>query len=150
MLFDEGGVAFVAEGLGVGGFLADEAEAGDAAAFLVDGDEGLDVGEVAEVIDEFAELFGADDVAAEEDEAAGLEFFEAGGGGGVEFGAGNAGEEELAEEVCVGHRGEGAEGGAFCLKWGGLPSGFVEGGMESLQAVQNWAWFMLVVKQALA
>jgi hypothetical protein len=104
VLFDEGGVAFVAEGLGVRRFLADEAEAGDAAAFLVNGDEGLDVGEVAEVIDEFAELFGADDVAAEEDEAAGLEFFEAGGGGGVEFGSGDAGEEELAEEVCVGHR----------------------------------------------
>ena len=103
VLFDEVGVAFVAKSLGVGRFLADESEAGDAAAFLVDGDEGFDVGQVAEVVDEFAELLGGDDVATEDNEAAGLEFFEAGGGFGVEFGAGDAGEEELAEEFGIGH-----------------------------------------------
>lgn len=54
VLFDEVGVAFVAKGLGIGRFLADEAEAGDAAALLVNGDERLDVGKVAEVVDEFA------------------------------------------------------------------------------------------------
>jgi hypothetical protein len=58
VLFDEVGVAFVAKGLGIGRFLADESEAGDATAFLVDGDEGFDVGQVAEVVDEFAELLG--------------------------------------------------------------------------------------------
>jgi tetratricopeptide (TPR) repeat protein len=48
-------------------------------------------------------LPGRLDVAAEDDEPAGLEFPEALGGFGVEFRAGNAGEEELAEEFGVGH-----------------------------------------------
>jgi hypothetical protein len=47
-------IIFIAELLGVGGFVADFAEAGDAAALLIDGDDGLDFGEIAEVVDELA------------------------------------------------------------------------------------------------
>ena len=104
VLGDEGGIAFFAKGLGVRGFVADEAKAGDAAALLVDGDEGFDGGKVAQVVDEFAELVGGDDVAAEEDEAAGLEGLEAARGVEVQFGAWNAGEEKLAEQVRVHER----------------------------------------------
>ncbi len=103
VLFDELRVTFIPKGLGIGGLLADETESGDAAAFLIDGDERLNVGEVAQVVDEFAELLWGDDVSAKEDEATGLEFFETGGGIGVEFGARDAGEEELAEEGGVWH-----------------------------------------------
>jgi hypothetical protein len=94
---DEVEIAFIAELVGIRRLVADELEAGDAAAFLIDGDDGLDDAEVTEVVDEFAKLGGRLDVATEEDEAAGLEAAEDGGGVGVEDGAGDAGEEELAE-----------------------------------------------------
>lgn len=92
--------------MGIGGLLADETESGDATPFLVDGDEGLNVGEIAQVVDEFAELLWGDNVSAKEDEATGLELFETGGGVGVEFRSGDTGEEELAEKVGVGHGGD--------------------------------------------
>lgn len=103
VLFDELRVTFIPKGLGIGGLLADETEAGDATTFLVDSDERLNVREIAQVVDKFAELLWGDDVSSKEDEATGLEFFETGGGVGVEFGAGDAGEEELAEEGGVWH-----------------------------------------------
>jgi hypothetical protein len=62
---DEIEVAFVAKLLGVWRLAAEELEAGDAAAFLVDGDDGLGVAEVAKVIDELAELDGGFDIATE-------------------------------------------------------------------------------------
>lgn len=100
VLFDEGAVSFFTELLGVGGFLADFAEAGDAAAFLVDGDDWFDVREIAKVVGEFPELLRAFDVAGEEDEPTGLNALEAGGGLGIEFRSGDAGEEELTEREC--------------------------------------------------
>lgn len=106
VLFDELGVTFIPKGLGIGGLLSDETEAGDAAAFLIDGDERFNVGEIAQVVDEFAELLRGDDISAKEDEAAGLELFETGGRIGVEFRSGDTGEEELAEKVGVGHGGD--------------------------------------------
>lgn len=103
VLLDEIWVTFVAESLCVWGFLPDEAQAGDAASLLVDGDEGLDVGQVAKVVDEFAELFRRDDVPPEENKAARLKLFEAGGGFLVKFRTWDAGKEELAEEFGIGH-----------------------------------------------
>jgi hypothetical protein len=62
---DEIEVAFVAELLGIWWLAAEKLEAGDAAAFLVDGDDGLGVAQVAKVIDEFAKLGGGCDIATE-------------------------------------------------------------------------------------
>jgi chromosome segregation and condensation protein ScpB len=85
--------------------LANQTQPRNASAFLINRDEGLDVRDVAEVSDEFAELSRTLDVPAEKDEATGLELFETGGGFGVEFGTGDAHEKELTEEVGGGHNG---------------------------------------------
>src|SRR5690606_28121525 len=95
--FDQRVFVLLAELLRAGRFAADEAEPGDAPALLVDGDEGFDLAEIAEIVDELPQLPGGLDVASEEDEPARLQLLEAAGGVGIEFGAGNAGEEELAE-----------------------------------------------------
>ncbi len=97
MAADQVEVVFLAELLGVGRFVADEFEAADASPFLVNGDDGFVVAEVAQIVDEFAELFGRRDISAEEDVAAGLGGAEEGGGGGVEFHSRNAEEKELTE-----------------------------------------------------
>lgn len=85
----------VAKLLGIGRFVADEFEAGDAAAFLVDGDDGFDIAEAAEVVDKLSELVGGLDVSAEENESSGLDVAKELGCCGIEFGAGNADEDEL-------------------------------------------------------
>ncbi len=95
MLPNEFEIAFVAELLGVRRLLADEAETGDAAAFLVDRDDGLDRAQVAQVVDQLPQLRGALDVAAEEDEPARLHLAEEGGGGGIEFFSRDTGEDQL-------------------------------------------------------
>ena len=96
---DEFLVAFFPEILGVGRFVADQAQTRNAAAFLVDGDDGLDPAEVAKVVDESAELFRVLDVPPENDKTAWLEAAETFGGIGIKFAAGNPGEEELTEEM---------------------------------------------------
>lgn len=103
VLFDKVGVALVTQRLGVWRFLANETEAGNAATFLVNGDEGFDFRQVTKVVNEFTELFRRNDVPTEEDEAAGLEFLEASGRFRVEFWARDASEEELTEMIGVGH-----------------------------------------------
>ncbi len=92
---DELRIALLAELLRIGRFVAEELEARDAAALLVDRDDRLHVGEIAQVVDQFPELRRRLDVPAEEDVAARLDGPEFPGGGGIEFGAGNADEEEL-------------------------------------------------------
>ena len=65
-------VALGAEGAGVGRSGAESGGAPDAAAFVVDADEGGVVGEFAEFVGEGAGLLGVDDVSGEEDVAGGL------------------------------------------------------------------------------
>jgi hypothetical protein len=96
---DQAQIAFLAKLLGIRGLGANEAEARHAAALLVDGDERLDVREVAKVVDELAQLFGGVDITAEENKSPRLEFFEAIGGFDVQFRSGHAREEKLAEVV---------------------------------------------------
>jgi hypothetical protein len=71
---------------------------------LVNGDEWLDVRQIAKIVNEFAELRRALDVAAEQDEATRLKFSEASGSFGVQICARDAHEEELAEEFGGGHK----------------------------------------------
>lgn len=91
----ESEVPAVAELLGVGGLVADELESGNSPAFLIDGDDRFHLTEIAEVVDELAELRGGLNIASEENEAAGLDLAEEAGGFGIEFGAGDADEQEL-------------------------------------------------------
>jgi hypothetical protein len=56
---DEFGIAFVAQCLRVGRLLADQPQSRNTPAFLIDRDERLNVREVAQVVDQFAELSGA-------------------------------------------------------------------------------------------
>ena len=95
MATDEGEVAAVPELLGVRRFVADQLEARNAAAFLVDGDDRFRLTEIAKIVDELAELLGGLDVASEENESARLNLAEEAGGFGIEFGAGDADEQEL-------------------------------------------------------
>jgi hypothetical protein len=85
----------VAELLGVGRLVADEFEAGHAASLLVDRDDWFHAAQIAEVVDELAELLGRLDVSAEKDEPSGLDLTEEAGGFGIEFRAGNTNEKKL-------------------------------------------------------
>lgn len=93
---NERAVALVAKLLRVRGFAADEFESGNSAAFLIDRDDRFDFRQVAQIVDEFAELSRAMDVPTEENKGAGLNAAEGRGGFGIEFGAGNADHDELA------------------------------------------------------
>jgi hypothetical protein len=64
---------------------------------LVNGDEGLDLRDVSEVIDQLSQLLGRLDIPTKKNVAAGLQFFQASGGFRVEFETGDAGEEQLAK-----------------------------------------------------
>ena len=68
-----------------------------APALLVDGDDRLDLREIAQVVDELPQLRGRLDIPPEEDERTGLYPAEGRGGGGIEHRARDAGHEELAE-----------------------------------------------------
>jgi len=72
----EGGAVGVAEGPHGGPFGERGAEAGDAAAFLVDGDECVGAEEIPQLPSESDELGRGDDVAQKEDDAARLEALE--------------------------------------------------------------------------
>jgi hypothetical protein len=94
---NERGIAAVAQLIRIRRLVADEFKAGDATALLIDGDDRLDVTEFAKVIDELPQLRGSLDVAAKKNESARLDAPECGGRLCIEFGAGDAGHEELAE-----------------------------------------------------
>jgi hypothetical protein len=97
MTLDQFGIALVSQRLGIRRLLADQTQSRNAAAFLVDGDERLDVRDVAQVVDEFAELLRRLNVPSEQNKTTRLEFFEPGGGFRGEFRAGDAHEKKLAE-----------------------------------------------------
>ena len=83
MATDEGEVAAVPELLGVRRFVANQLEARNAAAFLVDSDDRFRLTEIAKIVDELAELLGGLDVASEENESARLNFAEEASGFGI-------------------------------------------------------------------
>jgi hypothetical protein len=58
--------------LGVRRFVADQAEPGNAAPFLINRYDGIDVAQIAQVVDQLPELRSALDVAPEKDEPARL------------------------------------------------------------------------------
>ena len=95
MTADQIQIPAVAELLGIGRLVADEFEAGHASTLLVDRDDRLHAAQIAEVVDELAELLGGLDVSAEEDESSGLDLTEEAGGFGIEFCAGNTNEKKL-------------------------------------------------------
>ncbi len=92
---ERGVVAFAQLGR-AGRFVAHGLEPGNAPAFLVDGDDGFGVAEVAQVVEEFPQPGGGLDVAGKEDVTPRLHAAQGGGGDGVEFGSGQADEQELA------------------------------------------------------
>lgn len=97
---DESGVVVVAELAGIRGFFADESEAADATAFLVDREDGFVFGEVAQVVEELTELGGGLDVASEDNEAARLQRAVEIRSGRIKGGARDADEEELTAGRC--------------------------------------------------
>jgi len=84
VLHDQAAIAALAELLGIRRFMADQPEARYPATLLVDGDDGLGRTQVAQVVGELAQLPGGDDVAPEQDEAAGLEASQPGRGGRIQ------------------------------------------------------------------
>jgi nicotinate-nucleotide adenylyltransferase len=92
---NESEIPAVAELLGIGRLITDEFEARDAAAFLVDRNDRFDIAETSEVVDELAELMRRLDVSAEENKSSGLDVSKEIGACGIEFGAGDADEDEL-------------------------------------------------------
>ncbi len=99
MTTNEVEIAAVAELLGVRWFVTDQLEAGNAAPFLIDRDDRFHLAEIAKIVDELAELLGGLNIAPEENEAARLNLAEEAGGFGIEFGAGDADEQELTRIV---------------------------------------------------
>ena len=99
MLADEAEIIAITELLGVRRLVADELEAGNAAAFLIDRNDGLDVAKIAQIVDEFAQLGGGLDVPSEEDESSGLEFLVESGVLRREFISGDADEQKLTRVV---------------------------------------------------
>ena len=70
---DQIDVAFVAQLLRVRRFISDQPQSRNAAAFLVNGDNRLDLTQITQIIDELPELRGSLDVAAEEDKRSRLD-----------------------------------------------------------------------------
>ena len=95
MLLNQRRIAFVAQCLCVWRFFTDESESRNATTFLINRDEWLDVRDVTQIVDEFAELLWCLNVAAEQDEAARLKFFQSSGGFRGEFESWNPHKEEL-------------------------------------------------------
>ena len=65
MTFDQRGITLVTQRLSIRWFFTNQAETRDATALLINRNEWFDVGNVAQVIDELADLFGGLDVAPE-------------------------------------------------------------------------------------
>ena len=95
MLPNEIEVALVAQLLGAGWFLPDEAQTRNPATFLVDRDDWLNRAQIAQVIDQFPQLSCALDIAPEEDEATRLHLAKEFGGRPLELFARHTDEEQL-------------------------------------------------------
>ena len=91
-MLDEIAVALFTELLGIGWLAANEAEAGNATALLIDRDEGLDLAEVAQIVDELSQLIRRLDISTEENKSSRLEFAEFSRRFRIEFRSRHAGE----------------------------------------------------------
>ena len=97
MITDQIQIAPVAKVVRIRRLVADELQPRDTPALLINRDDRLAHTHVAQGVAEFSELRGRLDVSPEEDERAGLNAAECGGGLRVEHGTRHAGHEKLAE-----------------------------------------------------
>jgi hypothetical protein len=102
---DEAWVSFIPQGLSVGRLFTNEAEARDAATFLVDGDDGFDLRKVSQVINQLPYLLGALNVPAKQNVATRLELAEALGCLRLQDGTGDTSEEQLGKKLGIGWHG---------------------------------------------
>jgi hypothetical protein len=87
---DELDIVFIAQLLRVRRFVSDEAQSRDAAAFLIDCDDGLDVTQVAQIVDELSKLRPALEIASEKNVCARLDAPKQTGCFRIEFFSGNS------------------------------------------------------------
>ncbi len=92
-------IVLVAQLLGVWRLVADQTQPRDAPTFLVDGDDRLDLAQLAQIIDQSAQLHRALDVAPEKNEAARLYALKQLCRLRIEHFAGHAGEDQLTERI---------------------------------------------------
>src|SRR5437870_12546118 len=78
-------IVFVAQLLRVRRLVADQTQSRNATALLIDGDDGLDFAQIAQIVEELPELRGAFDIPAEKNERARLHFTEKPGRRRLEF-----------------------------------------------------------------
>ena len=90
---DERNIAAITQLLGIRRFVPDQAQPGNAPAFLVYRDNRLDLAQVAQIVDQLPELNRASDVATEKDVAPGLNTPKQRGTVGIQFVAGNSSED---------------------------------------------------------
>lgn len=96
MLPNEFDIALLPQLLRVRRFVADHPQTRNAAAFLIDGDDRFDLADGAEIVDQLAQLRRTLDVSREKNKTARLHPLKQVGRLAIEFGAGDASENELA------------------------------------------------------
>src|SRR5260370_41173175 len=101
MSADKIDIVLVAQLLRVRRFASDQSQARYAPTLLIDGDDRFRFAQIAQVIDQFAQLGRAFDVAPEKNEPARLHTPEQFGAGGIEFLSGNAAEYQLTERITL-------------------------------------------------
>jgi hypothetical protein len=92
-------IVFIAQLLGVRRLIADQTQSRNAAAFLINRDDRLDLGEIAQIIDQFAQLRGALDVAPKKNETTGLHSPKQFRGFRIQFFSRNTGKDKLAKRI---------------------------------------------------
>ena len=96
---NERNIAFIAELLRVGRLLADQTQTRNASTFLIDRDDRFDIRKIAQVVDQFAQLFRLFDVASEKNEPARLDAAEHRGGIRIQFRSRHADQKKLSHIV---------------------------------------------------
>ena len=96
---NERNIAFIAELLRVGRLFADQPQARDASAFLIDGDDRLDLRDITQIVDQLPQLFGLLDVASEKDKPARLHAAEHGSGVRIQFRPRHTDQKQLTDIV---------------------------------------------------
>jgi hypothetical protein len=76
MPLDQHRVAFLTQLLSTGRFIANQFQARNATAFLIDRNDRFDPGQISQIIDQFAKLIRGPDVPAKKDEPSRLNFSE--------------------------------------------------------------------------
>ena len=96
---NERNIAFIAELLRVGRFLADQTQTRNASTFLIDRDDRFDLRDIAQIVDQLSQLFGLLDVASEKDKPARLHAAEHGSGVRIEFRPRHTDQKQLTDIV---------------------------------------------------